>query len=68
MVNQQKLLLILSLSIIGFGIIAVPTGIVTVELSQAVKKAAASTQACPACGGEGHDTDAAYCKYCGARM
>ncbi|MDM8554903.1 ion transporter [Desulfococcaceae bacterium HSG7] len=54
--------------VIGFGIIAVPTGIVTVELSQAVKKASASTQACPACGAEGHDTDAAFCKYCGERM
>ena len=52
--------------VIGYGIIAVPTGIVTVEISQAVKKASSSTQACPACGAEGHDTDAAYCKYCGA--
>jgi len=51
--------------VIGYGIIAVPTGIVTVEISQAVKKAASSTQACPSCGSEGHDTDAAYCKYCG---
>ena len=54
--------------VIGFGIIAVPTGIVTVEISQAVKKASASTQACPACGAEGHDMDAVYCKYCGAHL
>ncbi len=54
--------------VIGYGIIAVPTGIVTVEISQAVKKAAASTQACPACGAQVHDTDAAYCKYCGAHL
>ncbi len=50
--------------IIGYGIIAVPTGIVTVELSHAVHRGV-STQACPACGREGHDKDAKFCKYCG---
>ncbi len=54
--------------VIGYGIIAVPTGIVTVEISQAVKKAAAWTQACPSCGAEGHDRDAAFCKYCGSHL
>ncbi len=51
--------------IIGYGIIAVPTGIVTAELAQAYKKTI-STQACPQCSAEGHDPDAEYCKYCGA--
>ena len=53
--------------IIGYGIIAVPTGIVTVELSQAFKKQL-STQACPECSAEGHDNDAKYCKYCGSLL
>jgi voltage-gated potassium channel len=53
--------------ILGYGIIAVPTGIVTVELSRA-RPPAVSTQACPACAAEGHDADAVYCKYCGARL
>ncbi len=53
--------------VIGYGIIAVPTGIVTVEISHAAKKAV-STQACPDCGAEGHDTDAEHCKYCGGRL
>ena len=53
--------------IIGYGIIAVPTGIVTVELSQAVGRKI-STQACLECSAEGHDNDAKYCKYCGARL
>ncbi|MBT8369781.1 MAG: ion transporter [Deltaproteobacteria bacterium] len=53
--------------IIGYGIIAVPTGIVTAELSKYFKKSV-STQACPQCSAEGHDTDAAYCKYCGAEL
>ena len=53
--------------ILGYGIIAVPTGIVTVELSR-VSTRDISTQACPACAAEGHDTDAVYCKYCGATL
>jgi voltage-gated potassium channel len=53
--------------IIGYGIIAVPTGIVTVELSQAVRHGV-STQACPRCGRDGHEKDAGFCKYCGATL
>jgi len=52
--------------IIGYGIIAVPTGIVTVELSRSSR--GVSGQACPACAAEGHDTDAVHCKYCGTRL
>jgi voltage-gated potassium channel len=54
------------LMILGYGIIAVPTGIVSVELAHAGR--AVSRQACPACSAEGHDVDAAHCKYCGARL
>jgi voltage-gated potassium channel len=53
--------------IIGYGIIAVPTGIVTAELSQTYKKSV-STQACLECGAEGHDSDAKFCKFCGSRL
>jgi len=53
--------------IIGYGIIAVPTGIVTVELADAKRKTV-STQACPECAAEGHDTDAVFCKNCGGRL
>jgi voltage-gated potassium channel len=53
--------------ILGYSIIAVPTGIVTVELSQ-VKKEQLSTQACPGCSAEGHDSDAGYCKFCGTKL
>lgn len=51
--------------IIGYGIIAVPTGIVTTELAKGYKKEV-STQVCPECSAEGHDVDAIYCKYCGS--
>jgi voltage-gated potassium channel len=54
--------------VLGYGIIAVPTGIVTVELSQLYTASALSTQACPACAAEGHDVDAIYCKFCGTRL
>ncbi len=53
--------------IIGYSILAVPTGIVTVEMSQAFKKNI-TTQACPDCSLEGHDRDASYCKFCGAKL
>lgn len=51
--------------ILGYGIIAIPTGIVTSEL--AFSKTI-SIQVCPECGREGHDVNAAYCKYCGAEL
>jgi len=54
--------------IIGYGIIAVPTGIVSVELAQAVRHKTVSGQSCPSCGVEGHDPDAIHCKYCGAKL
>ena len=53
--------------ILGYGIIAVPTGIVTVELGRA-GKTKISTQVCPECHREGHDADAVFCKYCAARL
>ena len=52
--------------ILGYGIIAVPTGIVTVELSRSSMKS--PTRSCPACAAERHDADAAFCKYCGAHL
>jgi voltage-gated potassium channel len=52
--------------ILGYGIIAVPTGIVTVEMSQTFGRRVVSTQSCPECSAEGHDADAVHCKYCGA--
>ncbi|HMQ29756.1 MAG TPA: ion transporter [Chloroflexaceae bacterium] len=53
--------------LLGYGIIAVPTGIVTLELSRA-SAPGVSTQACPSCGAEGHDADARFCKRCGSAL
>jgi voltage-gated potassium channel len=55
------------LMILGYAIIAVPTGIVTVELSAAAR-AASNTQACPSCGAASHDNDARFCKHCGSKL
>lgn len=54
------------LMIMGYAIIAVPTGIVTVELSKQNEKI--TTQSCPSCSLEGHDIDAEFCKYCGSEL
>ncbi|MCA9291112.1 MAG: ion transporter [Phycisphaerales bacterium] len=56
--------------IIGYGIIAVPTGIMTVELGKARKVTADAqlTRACPGCGAARHDPDAKHCKFCGTSL
>lgn len=51
--------------ILGYAVIAVPTGIVSSELIQQTKKQPKNTQACRYCSREGHDDDAICCKYCG---
>jgi len=53
--------------IMGYGIIAVPTGIVTVALSRAGEQPV-SARVCPGCSAAVHDFDARFCKYCGAQL
>ena len=52
--------------IMGYGIIAVPTGIVTAELINSVRSE--SGPECPGCGRRGHDPDARHCKWCGTSL
>jgi voltage-gated potassium channel len=58
--------------ITGYGIIAVPTAIVTAEMTRPQRDEISAREAeptvCPACGWEDHDHDAAYCKVCGDRL
>lgn len=54
--------------ILGYGIIAVPTGIVTAELTQVGKVKHLSRKACASCSSEGHDIDAEFCKHCGEAL
>ena len=53
--------------IMGYGIIAVPTGIVSANMARQVSKNI-STQACRSCSKEGHDLDSTYCKFCGEQL
>lgn len=53
---------------IGYGIIAVPTGIVTTDIAMAVRNKKYGNETCPSCGKEGHDRDAKFCKYCGSAL
>lgn len=50
--------------ILGYAIIAVPTGIVSAEMVRD-NRTSVSTQACRFCGSEGHYSDAHYCRKCG---
>jgi len=54
--------------IMGYGIIAVPTGIVTSEMTQQHKNPDTNTQACPSCMQETHLDDAVYCHNCGNQL
>lgn len=56
--------------IIGYAIIAVPTGMIGVQMLRKSdgKTPEISTQACPSCGRDGHDQDAEHCKHCGYRL
>lgn len=55
--------------ITGYSIIAVPTGIITAEISQQMfREREVREHACRNCGRRGHDIDALHCKFCGARL
>ncbi len=53
--------------IMGYGIIAVPTGIVTVELAHQARRGVSSLH-CPSCGSDDHAGDARHCKECGTKL
>ncbi len=61
-----------TMMLIGYGILAVPTGIVTVELSSAARKASnierANNRSCPSCQRNDHEHDAVFCRICGSRL
>jgi len=62
--------------ILGYAIIAVPTGIYSAELAKVVtngkindfKRFEITRIACENCGEDGHDADAGFCKYCGSTL
>nr|WP_319535134.1 ion transporter [uncultured Vibrio sp.] len=53
--------------LLGYSIIAVPTGIFTAELHQEIQSHKELVK-CPNCSQAGHDPDAIYCKHCGSEL
>ncbi|MCZ6917878.1 MAG: ion transporter [Gemmatimonadetes bacterium] len=55
--------------ITGYAIIAVPTGIVTSEITRLSRETPAGVaRECPQCARGGHDENAAYCNHCGSPL
>jgi voltage-gated potassium channel len=56
------------LMILGYGIIAIPTGIVTAELTSVTQHRTVTTRTCPTCLTEGHSAAARFCCDCGEEL
>ncbi|HUH91375.1 MAG TPA: ion transporter [Lysobacter sp.] len=59
------------LILIGYSIIAVPTGIYTAELASGLLRSSGKrhdNRGCATCGLEGHEPEAAYCRHCGSAL
>lgn len=54
--------------VLGYAIIAVPTGIITTEMALAIQNRKQGHEICKNCSKSGHDLDAAFCKYCGEKF
>lgn len=53
--------------LLGYSILAVPTGIITAELNQEMNSHKSLVK-CPNCSQSGHEADALYCKHCGSEL
>ncbi len=56
-----------AMMLLGWGTLAVPTGIVTAEMTYA-RNVPTTTRTCQECLTEGHMPDANFCRHCGARL
>jgi voltage-gated potassium channel len=54
--------------LLGYSIIAIPTGIVSVEMSNTFNQPPDEPQKCPQCGESNHAPGANFCRICGARL
>jgi voltage-gated potassium channel len=57
-----------AMMLLGWGTLAVPTGIVTAEITARRFAAEPTTRTCHECLTEGHLVDANFCLHCGARL
>ena len=53
--------------LLGYSILAVPTGIITAELNREMNSHKELVK-CPNCNRAGHDSDAMHCKHCGGEL
>jgi voltage-gated potassium channel len=53
--------------LVGYSVIAVPTGILTSELMLQMQRRHGDRH-CPGCAASGHEADALYCRHCGTRL
>lgn len=76
-ITPQGQLIATIIMLLGYGIIAVPTGIVTTEFGKQQRAknnpnhenfVHVNTQACPTCSKEGHRDDATHCFNCGSKL
>ncbi|MGC7411221.1 ion transporter [Pandoraea pneumonica] len=54
--------------LLGYSVIAIPTGIMGAEIHSAMRKRPITTRTCKQCLTEGHDADASFCKHCGSEL
>jgi voltage-gated potassium channel len=54
--------------LLGYGLIAVPTGIVSTEMAFMARAKKERYDVCTGCGKEGHEKDAIHCKICGTKL
>lgn len=54
--------------LLGWGVLAVPTGIVTAEMTAQRQGRPTTTRSCHECLSEGHLPEARFCRDCGARL
>lgn len=57
-----------AMMLLGWGILAVPTGIVSAEFTAQRVRRPPTTRTCAACLSEGHEPEARFCRDCGARL
>lgn len=57
-----------AMMLLGWGVLAVPTGIVTAEMTMQRQGRTPTTRSCPQCLSEGHLPEARFCRDCGARL
>ncbi|MDP5094129.1 MAG: ion transporter [Polaribacter sp.] len=54
--------------ILGYAIIAIPTGIVSSEMTKNNQKVEDNTEVCPNCSAEHHKENAKHCYHCGSKL